>query len=237
MLKIAICDDEPQMADEITAQLAQYMKKMPHIPYTIHTFPSSRALLESRAAYDLILLDIQMQAPDGMETARQLRRQGIQSPIIFITILQECVYDAFDVEACGYLLKPVDPARFSRTLDRALKTLRQRAAKNLLIRRGTSCEIIPLAQIIYCEVQGRKIYIHQTNQAVLDYYDRLESLEQRLDARFFKCHRSYLVNLDHVRGCKNGQVLLPQGEAIPVSRLREHDLTQALLRHMKEREH
>ena len=69
----------------------------------------------------------------------------------------------------------------------------------------------------------------------MDYYDRLEDLEQRVDSRFFKCHRSYLVNLDHVGGCQEGQVLLSQGERIPVSRLRERELTQALLRHMKER--
>ena len=56
-----------------------------------------------------------------------------------------------------------------------------------------------------------------------------------MDGRFFKCHRSYLVNLDYVSGCQDGQVDLAQGEKIPVSRLRERALTQALLRHMKER--
>ena len=56
-----------------------------------------------------------------------------------------------------------------------------------------------------------------------------------MDGRFFKCPRSYLVNLDYVRGCQAGQVLLPQGERIPASRLRERELTQALLRYMKGR--
>jgi two-component system response regulator LytT len=57
-----------------------------------------------------------------------------------------------------------------------------------------------------------------------------------VDRRFFRCHRSYLVNLDYVRGCQTGQVLLSQGERIPVSRLRERDLTGALLLHMKKRD-
>ena len=69
----------------------------------------------------------------------------------------------------------------------------------------------------------------------MDYYNKLEDLEQHVDGRFFKCHRSYLVNLDYVRGCHGGQIALSQGGEIPVSRLRERDLTQALLRHMKER--
>ena len=78
-------------------------------------------------------------------------------------------------------------------------------------------------------------YIHQKSGEVIDYYNRMENLKSRVDGRFFQCHRSYLVNLDYVRGCEAGQVLLPNGERIPLSRLRERELTQALLRHMKAR--
>ena len=104
-----------------------------------------------------------------------------------------------------------------------------------MIPRGTGCEVVLLADLVYCEVLGRKIYLHKSDGAVIDYYDKLEALERRVDGRFFKCHRSFLVNLDYVRGCQDGQVLLSQGERIPVSRLRERELTRALLRYMKER--
>ena len=145
------------------------------------------------------------------------------------------MFDAFEVEAYDYLIKPLDAGHFQKTMDRALRSLNQRAAKKIIIRRGTSCDVIPMAEIMYCEVQGRKIYIHQSSGKIVDYYDKLENLERRVDGRFFKCHRSYLVNLDYVLGCRAGQVLLPQGSYIPVSRLRERDLTQALLHYMKER--
>lgn len=236
MLKIAICDDEPRMGKELSDRLSKYMAERNRVSYSVHSFVSGRDLLESGGDFDLIFLDIQMEGPDGMETAKRLRQRGQRGLIIFVTVLKECVYDAFEVEACDYLLKPLDGARFRKALERALKTIEERAAKSILIRRGTSCEVVLLAQIVYCEVQGRKIYIHQSEGTVVDYYDRLEDLERRLDRRFFKCHRSYLVNLDFVRGCSGGQVLLPQGEAIPVSRLRERGLTQALLLHMKERD-
>ena len=104
-----------------------------------------------------------------------------------------------------------------------------------MIQRGTGCEVVRLSDIVYCEVLGRKIYLHKHDGTVSDYYDKLEDLERRVDGRFFKCHRSFLVNLDYVRGCQDGQVLLFQGERIPVSRLRERELTRALLRYMKER--
>ena len=176
-----------------------------------------------------------MERPDGMETAALLRRRESRSLLIFVTVLKDRVFDVFPLEAFDYLLKPLDRDRFRRTMDRALRWLERDAAKNLVIQRGSGCQVVPLSDILYCEVLGRKIFIHKKDGIVLDYYDRLEDLEQRVDSRFFKCHRSYLVNLDHVGGCQDGQVLLSQGERIPVSRLRERELTQALLRHMKER--
>ena len=234
MIKFAICDDEPQMAREIADQLAGYMKET-DCDYSVDCFSSGHALLKSSDEFDVIFLDIQMERPDGMETAALLRRRESRSLLIFVTVLKDRVFDVFPLEAFDYLLKPLDRDRFRRTMDRALRSLERDAAKNLVIQRGSGCQVVPLSDILYCEVLGRKIFIHKKDGIVLDYYDRLEDLEQRVDSRFFKCHRSYLVNLDHVGGCQDGQVLLSQGERIPVSRLRERELTQALLRHMKER--
>ncbi len=234
MIKFAICDDEPQMAREIVDQLASYMMET-DVGYSVACFPSGYALLKSSDEFDVIFLDIQMERPDGMETAALLRQRESRSLLIFVTVLKDRVFDVFPLEAFDYLLKPLDRDRFRRTMDRALRWLERDATKNLVIQRGSDCQVVPLSDILYCEVLGRKIFIHKKDGIVLDYYDRLEDLEQRVDSRFFKCHRSYLVNLDHVGGCQDGQVLLSQGERIPVSRLRERELTQALLRHMKER--
>ncbi len=234
-IKFAICDDEPFMVKEISERLSGYMKEKNIDAYCIDSFCDGKSLLESRKNFDLIFLDIQMAPPDGMDTARILRRQENCSLLVFITVLKECVFDAFEVEAYDYLLKPLDSNHFRRTMDRVIKYWEQRTKKNLIIQRGNSCEIVLLSDIVYCEVQGRKIYIHQKDETVIDYYDKLENFERRVDERFFKCHRSYLVNLDYVRGCNAGQVMLPRGNRIPVSRLRERDLRQVLLHHMKMR--
>lgn len=237
MIKFAICDDEPIMAQEISTHLSQYMNEKKIVPYHVNNFSSGRSLLESNDDFDVIFLDIQMKQPDGMKTAKMLRQRGNRSLLIFVTVLKECVFDAFEVEAYDYLVKPLDSGHFKRTMDRVIQSLEQRTAKSIVIHRGTSCEVLLLAEIVYCEVQGRKIYIHQSDGKIIDYYDQLGDLERRIDGRFFKCHRSYLVNLDYVRGCQAGQITLFQGERIPVSRLRERELTQALLHHMREREH
>lgn len=235
MIKFAICDDEPSMAREIAGHLARYLEERRVTAYSVSSFSSGHALLESGGGFDVVFLDIQMEQPDGMETARLLRQRGDHSLLVFVTVLKEWVFDAFQVEAYDYLIKPLDSDRFGRTMDRVLRTLEQRRTNSMVIQRGAGCEVVLLSDVVYCEVLGRKVYLHRQDGTVTDYYDRLENLEHRVDGRFFKCHRSYLVNLDYVRGCQAGQVLLSQGERIPVSRLRERELTGALLRHMKER--
>lgn len=235
MIKFAICDDEPVMVQEISNLLSQYMDGQTITSYSVASFSNGRALLESGCNFDIIFLDIQMDDLDGIETAKMLRQQKDYSLLIFVTVLKEYVFHAFEVEAYDYLLKPLDSNHFKRTMDRAVSTLAQRTDKSIVIQRGNSCDVVPLAQIVYCEVQGRKVYVHQSDGKIIDYYDNLENFERQMDRRFFRCHRSYLVNLDYVRGCNTGLVTLSQGAQIPVSRLRERDLTQALLRYMKER--
>lgn len=234
MIKFAICDDEPQMAQELAGHIADYMREKNITNYSVNSFSNGRALLEIGGC-DVVFLDIQMEQPDGMETARLLRQREDHCLLVFVTVLKECVFDAFNVEAYDYLLKPLDGARFRQTMDRLLRSLEQRRAGDIVIQKGTGCEVIPFSSLVYGEVLDRKIYLHKADGTVTDYYDRLENLERQTDGRFFKCHRSYLVNLDYVRGCKDGQAELAQGEQIPVSRLRERELIQALLRHMKER--
>lgn len=235
MIKFAICDDEPIMVHEISNQLSQYMDGRKITPYSVTSFSNGCALLESDCNFDIVFLDIQMDNLDGIETAKILRQRRNRSLLIFVTVLKEYVFNAFEVEAYDYLLKPLDSEHFERTMDRAVSTLAQRTDKSIVIQRGSSCDVVPLAQIVYCEVQGRKVYVHQSDGKIIDFYDNLENFERQMDSRFFRCHRSYLVNLDYVRGCDTGLVTLSLGAQIPVSRLRERDLTQALLRYMKER--
>ncbi|MCI8512670.1 MAG: response regulator transcription factor [Lachnospiraceae bacterium] len=231
MIKFAICDDEPFMVEELSARLAGYMSERALGSYRIDRFSNGSSLLENGGEFDLIFLDIQMQQPNGVETARILRQRNQCSFLIFVTVLRDYVFDAFEVQAYDYLLKPLDSDHFKRTMDRVMKALEQREGKSIVVRRGASCEVVWLSQILYCEVQGRKIYMHQIDGRITDYYERLGDLERRVDGRFFRCHRSYLVNLDFVRGCKEGRVMLPRGNEIPVSRLREQELMKVLLRY------
>lgn len=231
MLTLAVCDDETRMAKALAGLASEYLSEK-GMAFEIEIFADGHSLLERGAAFDLIFLDVRMPPPDGMETARLLRAQGYRGLLIFTTVLTETVFDAFAVQAYDYLVKPLEEQRFRRTMDRALGELSRGAQTRLLLGQKGTRTVVPLSELVYCEVQGRKLYLHRTDGAVLELYGRLEEFARRLGTRFFRCHRSYLVNLDHVRGCAPGRVTLLSGGELPVSRLRERELKQALLRHM-----
>lgn len=234
MITFAVCDDEAFMLRDFTSRLSGYMEER-QMEFRVQCYTGGKSLLDSKIQFDMVFLDIQMESPDGLETARLLRRRGYQGILIFITVLKECVFDSFEVQAFDFLVKPIDPIRFRRTMDRSLQFLEQAGRQNIVVHRGRDSRILSFSEIVYCEVIARKIYLHLRGGETVAYYDKLEELEKRMDKRFFRCHRSYLVNLDFVRGCRDGLVMLAEGGEIPVSRLRERDFTKALLLHMKER--
>ncbi len=233
MIKVAVCDDEETMVSDLKEKITCYLN-MKSRKFKIDTFPDAKSLLRKDAHYDIIFLDIQMEGINGMEAAKKLREAGKESFLVFVTISPEYVYDAFEVEASDYLLKPISPKRFSRTMERILHYISDQKKHCLSIQKGPYCQFVRFEDIIYFEIINRIIYVH-TQHEVLDYYYKIEELEKQLDSCFFRCHRSYLVNLRYVCSCDKGMAHLENGERIPISRLRQQEFLSAVLLYMKGR--
>ena len=109
MLHFAVCDDEPYMLDRLSAQISECLAELDCRDFRLSRFSGGQALLEAGERFDLVFLDIQMDPPDGLETAKALRRRGDGCLVVFLTVLRERVFDAFEVRAFACLVKPVDP--------------------------------------------------------------------------------------------------------------------------------
>jgi DNA-binding LytR/AlgR family response regulator len=170
---------------------------------------------------------------NGMETARKLRNRKFKGFIIFITILKEMVFQSFEVQAYDYLLKPITEKQFDKTMERLFTSIQNANEANLLIQKGHESRIISFEDIVYCEIIDRKVYLHLSSSEILDFYDRIENLEKKLDNNFFRCHRSFLINLKHLKSYKNGIAYMENGQEIPVSRLRSKTFSNVILQYMK----
>ena len=233
MINIAICDDEQVILNSIQKLVTDFFHSQ-NIESKIFLFSSGEELLGSGKDIDILFLDIQMKQLNGIETARKIRSKGYKGFLIFITVLKEMVFQSFEVQPFDYLLKPIKYDNFQKTMERLLLSMKSADKENLLIQRGSESSIVSFGEIIFCEIIDRKVYVHLKLAEVIDYYDRIENLEKKLDNRFFRCHRSYLINLQYLISYKNGFAHMVENHQIPVSRLRSKEFSNVILQYMKE---
>lgn len=233
MIHIAICDDEPHMSDALREMAAEFFRGK-NRDIMISQFTSGEQLLRSQTNIDILFLDIQMEGVNGMETARRLRRRKFKGFLIFTTVLKEMVFESFEVQAFDYLVKPIGEKQFAKTMERLLASMLDAGGTSLLIQRGYESIIIPSGDIVFCEVIDRKVYVHLVSSEIIDFYDRIDHLETKLDDSFFRCHRSFLIHLKYLKSYKNGTAYMENGKQIPVSRLRSKEFSSVILRYMKQ---
>ena len=232
MLYIAICDDEKHMSAHIRAFVSDFFRRK-NREISIQSFLSGEDLLSYNGQIDILFLDIQMKGMDGIETARKLRDSKFRGFLIFITVLKEMVFQSFEVQAYDYLVKPVEEKQFEKTMERLYTSMQNASEDSLLVQKGYEGRIIREEEIVFCEIIDRKIYLNLASGEVVDYYERIENLETKLDSHFFRRHRSYLINLKHLKGYKNGTACMDNGKEVPVSRLRSKEFSSVVLQYMK----
>lgn len=236
MVKIAICDDEKN----IRAYLSALVKKQ-GMECEITEYAAAEDYFADGAEHDILFLDIELEGPgqdmDGMKMARQIRgMEDTKQPIIiFVTGYEKYVYDAFDVGAFQYLLKPVDEQKFAEVFRRAAE---QAAAytgqdkKALMIQYGGTGKTIPLRDIYYMESQNHKIAVHMKD-GVLEYYAKMSDLEEELQGQFCRVHKGYLINLSYVDEYNKTEVTLTNGDKLLISKYKYEDFVKAYLRFMQ----
>ena len=236
MINIVVCDDEKCMSNKIKKLAEDFFRKK-KTDISIVEYSSGEELLKSNERIDILFLDIGMQGMDGIETGRMLRAHGYNGFLVFITVLKEMVFQSFEVQPFDYLVKPVQEEHFEKTMERLFHSIQDRLSPekvNLLVQKGCESNIISFQDIICCEIIDRKVYLYLASGEIIDYYERIENLEKKLDGRFFRCHRSYLINLNHLKSYRNNTAYMADGKEIPVSRLRSKEFSKVILQYMRE---
>ena len=212
MYRLAICDDNQTDAAYLRALLERWAVSA-DIAMKIESFPSAEAFLfryEEDKSFDLLLLDIEMGQMSGVELARRT----------------EYIAEGYDVEALHYLLKPVTEEKLRAVLDRAAQRIESREKALCLSVSGATMRI-PLREIRYLEVQRNYVTVH--GQEAWTVKKTLNELEEELDESFCRIGRSYIVNLHFVRKITRTQVILKDGEELPLSRKFYEEMNRAMI--------
>lgn len=220
-MQIAICDDDPDIRTLLAGKIQHLY---PHA--RICFYESGEALSSIEQPPDILLLDIQMTGISGMEAARRLRQKQWPTILIFVTALEEYVFEAFDVGAFHYLVKPFHEEKFVSVLQNAVAQYEaglpaaafttethHKPEQFLLVKSGSSHIRIFFKDIVYAEVFNRKIIVHKMNEDI-EYYGRLSELQKQAGNDFFRTHRAYLVHFRYVVRYDSSRVWLEKGSAL-----------------------
>ncbi|MBR3575117.1 MAG: response regulator transcription factor [Lachnospiraceae bacterium] len=241
-MKLAICDDEKRIRDIIAESVKEVSEKI-----EIEFYADAKGILSASFDCDILFLDIQMPGIDGMGAARMLRSSGKKTVIVFVTALEDQVFNAFDVGAFNYIVKPFTKAKIIEVFKRAVKQVedqrlveaaiseQEEAGRTITVKSdGTNTRVI-LSEVQYAEIYDRRIILHMESSDDIEYYGRISDLENIAGKDFFRVHRAYLVNLGAVKSYDSKFVHMSDAD-IPVARGKYQELIRAYMSYHTRRE-
>lgn len=228
MLRIAICDDCPSFLAQAESEINQWQNKPQGL--MIGCFTDGDALIAAHTAspFDIILLDAVMPLINGIETAREIRKLDNRVKIVFLTSSPEFAVESYTVKANNYLLKPIDATALYRSLDELVAELRQ-ASRSIIVRSVNAVHRVEHVNIEYIEAQNKRVIFALTGGKTIEAIDPLYTYESKLllTDGFFKCHRSYIVNIHQIDTYIQREIKTLSGRFVPISRSYQKEFEEA----------
>ncbi len=243
MLNALIVDDEAPARSELR-YLLEETGRVDTIREALNAREAVESLVKSKEGtdqrIDVIFLDISMPKTSGMQLAEALHKLKNPPAVVFVTAYSEYALEAFNVDAVDYLMKPVETDRLNRALDKVEAIVKPAPASHpaqerIPVEKGGRKVLVPVDEIRYIEAKDDYSCIYTDGDRFLSTIS-LAKLEQKLTPHgFFRVHRGYIVNLDHVEDVEvisSGILQLGikgvEEKKIPVSRRRVAPLKRAL---------
>ncbi len=219
MYRIAICDDEPVFVKQISEMTAEFFSTQ-GTSCEIHKYASAaelKAVLDAAPnTFDILLLDIMLGTMNGVKFTEYLRDTGNRAPVIFISSSRDYVLDAYSAEPVGYVMKPIDKAKLSEALKRAIRKLKPAA---VVVDTPSVTVSFNIQDVMYIEVFDKILLLHMQDGTVTEISKSLSSIGEALPPdRFVQCHRCYIVALSAILSIKRFEITLKDHVKIPVSK-------------------
>lgn len=199
-MHFAVCDDIPKDRLLLCQAISDCFDNN-RGSFSVEEYVSGDALLvaieKDNSRFDAIFLDIYMKGMTGIDLAREIRNNGITVPIVFFTTSSDFAVESYDVDAIGYLLKPVDKDKLRNLLIKIESYVKNKPA--LIIKKGGVVKSIAFSSIVYVESINHSLVLHLTGNDAITFSGKLDHLaEQMKDNCFLRCHQSYIINMRHV---------------------------------------
>lgn len=225
-LNIAICDDEIEYLETLKHDIREIAPS--EYTITINEYLSGQELLSSyqKSKYDVIILDIEMNRLNGIETAKQIRKLDKSVIIVFFTSHREFAIEGYHVNAFRYILKNQTKGLYKKQLISVISDYIQNC-KTYSITGNVGTAVFKLSNIYFFEIYNKTVVLH-TFDKQYEFTEKLSNIEKQLgDNYFIRSHKSYLVNLANVDFIEQNFIKMNNAEQVPLSRsCKENVITQ-----------
>ena len=216
MFRIAICDDEATSL-KLNVALTEKILKEEQIEFEIVTFDNMRMMLETLTKpaqpFDILLSDILTTDMNGIEAAEKIRELGEKLDIIFISTTAAYALDGYRVQALRYLQKPVDIEKLREALLLSYNASREKIS----VTADGKVHNVNFRDIIYVESDARDVHIVLEDKILITHM-KISDMEKLLPKEhFFRCHRTYIVNLAAVEHMERYQATMKNGDLVSIS--------------------
>ena len=223
-MQVVICEDEAQYQKSLGALIERWQQQNGYADVKLNFFASSEDFLEQwekGLVADILFLDILFgYEMDGMAIAKKIRQSDQSLPIVFITNSEAYVKEGYEVRAFRYLNKPIYYSDIAQCLDVAYKQHTIAHNEYLILMTTGQRLALRYEDILYFEAQSPYTLICvQGKKEAIRIRSRFAELKPRLpEEQFVMCHRSYIVNIIHVRQIMRKELTLSNGTSLPISR-------------------
>lgn len=225
MIKIGICDDDKNIIQKIKDYISEYKGDK----CTIESYNSGEELIENKKKFDVILLDIDMEGIDGIETGKKIRDYDKNVKIIYVTSFTDYVNLAFKVHAFLYLNKPIKKEEIHNALDEVI-SYKDNSEEKELIEFKTDEGVIRIEpkEIYYFEYINRKVNI-KTKDKIYKIKEKITDTANVMSKYgFVMPHKSFTVNLFYVKSIKGYDIFMMDGSVIPLSQKKSVEFRERL---------
>ena len=214
-MKIAICEDEVFTIDLIKSFIGEFIREK-NMTCQLNAFTTAADFFNSSEDYDLILMDYNLPDSTGMEIAKKIRLTNRRTTIVFITAYSEYVFESFEVDTFRYLLKPIEKTSIFKMLEDFLNNFEQYSRIEIPLTAGTV--FVALPEIMYIESNGRYTTVRCNSNSYVS-TKALSAFDADINSfRFFRTHRTFLVNMKYIAEIDGHIITLTNGEKIEISR-------------------
>ena len=231
MMRIAICDDEKKILDEVSGYIKIYAEKKSK-EIEVFRFDSAAPLigaLEDGKSFDIFVLDVYIGDERGTVLARNIRKLGIESPIIFATTSVDHAPESYEMGTLRYLIKPINPVKFYEALDVALAAAEKIGQRLVKLKTENGVESINATHILYSEAHAHYQYVTLDGEEKLRVRMTVSELYTLLapNGGFIRVGSAYIINLRNVKNVSTSEVHLYNNITVPIPRGKHSEIKKA----------